>query len=101
MFILLKSELDLKLKATLKPESWIYHFVALCLRAVVKGRGFSPVNCMALPVVAWAASRIVACGAGHCTRRTGIEVYYWPPRQALLTKLIPWNKYNVENHIYA
>lgn len=56
---------------------------------------------MAFLVAAQAASHIVACGEGHCTSSTGIEVYYWPPSQELLSKLIPLNKYNVENHIYA
>lgn len=60
-----------------------------------------PVKSMAPLVVPWAASHIVACGEHHCTGSTGIEAYYWPPSQALLTKLILWNKYNIENHIYA
>lgn len=52
-----------------------------------------------LLVVTWTASCIVACGKDHCTGSTGIEAYYWPACQALLTKLIPWKKYNVENDI--
>lgn len=53
-----------------------------------------------LLVVTWTASCIVACGKDHCTGSTGIEAYYWPACQALLTKLIPWKKYNVENDMH-
>lgn len=56
---------------------------------------------MVVLVATRAASHIAACGEDHCTGSTGIEVYYWPPSQALCTKLIPWSKYNIENDIYV